>query len=885
MNRILTILRGFCLLICLFSSTVNAQEPSIDMVLTDISLEEAIAQLEQDHHFLFSYKEEDVKSIKVTIDVKNADIQTVLNTLLKGGNLEFEIINDNYVILSIKETDDQKRSADEKTSIPQSILCGTIVDSFTQKQLPFASVYIKGGRSGSYALEDGSFRFKAALNNEDTLVVSYVGYEEKQYRAENFIAGDCPVIALSYLDFGDNFIVVTDYLTDGIDLGEQGAATVIRPQRTPVMPGQAEADVLSNIQFLPGIASPDGAASDIYIRGGTPDQNLILWEDIPIYHSAHYFGMISAFNPYIIDQVKVYRGGFGADYGGRISGVIDMKSHDYRLKESAFGAGANFIHSYTYGKVALLDNKASITYSLRRSLSELWRSPTFKNITNRNQQNLLLLGNVSLSSLPPNIKTTEAFNFFDGHVKTSLKLSSRDELSLAGFYGDNNFDNVVKDINKRQDQEDILDLQNRGLSLSWSRQWQENLQTKLVGVSTQYNYDYRYDVTSTDGNSSDRFGVKENNIDEQQIHFSSSYTTKEKHQLKAGYQFINYDVAYQIVKETEMSEREGKRDDFTSKLQAVYLDFNSASEKTFGINAGLRFSHYEKTDQLYLEPRLNAWYNFSEDLSFHASGGRYYQFLSQLVEFKGDDIGIITPIWVLAGDDAIPVLGATQFQLGMVYNKNSWVIDLQFYSKNIDGLTSLATGFTLRPKGYDLGTSQVKGLDLLIKKRWKNFRSWMSYSLSKADYTFETFFDSDFAAPYDQRHVLSWVNMLEAGPFEFSMGWKIASGKPFSRIDRFEIVKDGMGPDFARPIYRAYNNENLPLCHQLDISVQYNFYPKSKGKWKGTAGLSLFNVYSSENIYNREFYVDLRRDRAPRIERTDKQSLGFTPNLVFRIEW
>jgi len=884
MNKTLTILRIALLLICLLPSLLNAQESAIDMALTDGSLEEAIELLEKDYQFLFSYKEEDIKEVRVSIDIKNADINTLLNKLLEKEPIQYEVVNGNYIILS-KTTQDKQLSADQKARPPKSVLCGTIVDSLTQKQLPFASIYIKGGRKGSYAKEDGSFNFSVALTDKDTLILSYVGYEEKQYQAKDFAGGNCPTVALDYLDFGGDFIVVTDYLTDGIDLGEQGSSTVLRPQRTPVLPGQAEADVLNNIQFLPGIASPDGAASDIYIRGGTPDQNLILWEDIPVYHSAHYFGMISAFNPYIIDQVKVYRGGFGANYGGRISGVIDMKSPDYRLKESEFGAGLNFIHGYTYGKLSLLDKKVSVVYSLRRSLSELWRSPTFENITNRNQQNLLLLGNVSLSALPPGIKTREAFNFFDGHVKTSFKMSDKEELSLAGFYGDNYFDNFVRDSNKKQNQEDVLDLQNRGFSINWSKKWRKNLETKLIGVSTQYNYDYRYDVTSTDGNASDKFGVKENIINEQQIHFSIAHHTNKNHQLKAGYQFINYDVAYQIVKETDMSATEGKEDDFTSKLQAVYLDFNSAEKSVFGVNAGLRLSHYEKTNQVYPEPRLRAWYKFSEDLSLHASGGRYYQFLSQLVEFRGDDIGIITPIWVLASDETVPVLGATQFQLGMVFNKNSWVVDLQLYSKNIDGLTSLATGFTLRPKGYDLGTSVVRGLDLLVKKRWKNYRSWISYSLSKADYSFETFFDSDFAAPYDQRHVLSWVNLFEAGPFEFSMGWKIASGKPFSRMDRFEIIKDGMGPDIARPIYRAYNSENLPLCHQLDISVQYTFQPKPAPKWKGVVGVSLFNVYRSENIYDREFYVDLRRDRPASIEQLDKQSLGFTPNIVFRIEW
>ena len=203
-----------------------------------------------------------------------------------------------------------------------------------------------------------------------------------------------------------------------------------------------------------------------------------------------------------------------------------------------------------------------------------------------------------------------------------------------------------------------------------------------------------------------------------------------------------------------------------SHLQVLYASFNSAQEKPLGISVGLRWNHFQQTSKGYLEPRLRLWYNLSKTISLHANVGKYHQFVSQLLEFRGQRAGIETPIWVLAGEEKVPVLSATQYQVGMVYHAGGWVVDVQGYRKTIDCLTSLASGFELAPREkYKLGTSSVRGIDILIKKRWNAYRTWISYSISKVDYHFDTFFDTEFPAPYDQRHNLNWTSPFEGGRF------------------------------------------------------------------------------------------------------------------------
>ena len=860
--------------------TAFAQSGEVELEAGAASLEEVILQLESRYAYLFSYREEDIQNRKVSIPSGKMSIDRFLTALLADSELRFEIVQGNYILLSRREPPEKETDPGP----PLLLLCGTVVDSFTQEPLPFANIYLQSSGKGSYAAKNGTFRFQSPIGPNDSLVISYVGYQEKRLPAAAFVDRPCPLIALPYLDFGEDFIVVTDYLVDGIDLGENGASTVIRPSRTGVLPGQVEPDVLNTIQFLPGIAAPDGEASNIYIRGGTPDQNLILWEDIPIYHSAHYFGMISAFNPYIMDKIKVYRGGFGPAYGGRISGVIDMRSKGADLQQSNFGAGANFLYGFTNGQVSLFQKKASVVYSLRRSISELWRSPAFESITERNLQGVLS-GNLEINRLPRDLSIDDQFHFFDTQVKGAVELSGQDDLAFAYFHGTNDFADQILHGKKKQEQLDSLRLSNQGASISWKRDWQNGFSSKLLGVVTDYMHDYAYDILSTDGNAPDKFGVKNNNIQERQIHFSTTYQSPGRHEIEVGYQWINYDVAYQITHESDREILANEQDAFQSDLHIGHAGISSDPEGRGGFDLGLRMSYYRETQRNYFEPRLRLWYQPSEALTLNGNVGKYYQFLSQLIEFKGDNTGIETPIWVLAEKEKVPVLNAWQYQVGLIYHKGSWVIDLQAYHKKIAGLTSLATGFDPTPQEYDLGYSTIRGVDLLLKKRWNWYSTWISYSLSQVDYEFVTFFDPEFAAPYDQRHSLSWANLFDFGSLECSLGWKLSSGKPFSVLDRFEIVKGAMGKDVVHPFYQAYNDHTLPMQHHLDASVLYKLQDSKNGKWRGVIGLSLFNIYQQENIFNREYFVDLRRNESPKIERVDKRSLGFTPNAVIRLEW
>ena len=858
-----------------------SQEALIKMEPGEKALETVLLALENDYGILFSYRVEDVEDILVSIPTGPFPVEQFLEVILKDQPLTFEVIQNNF-ILRLRKTPINSST----TALDQFQLCGFVIDQSTQTALPFANVYLLGSTRGTTTDDEGYFEIKA-IQVTDTLVLSYIGYQERRQLAADFIHPDCKRIGLDYHTFSEDFVVVTDYLTDGVSLHDHGAYTQIKPGKVGVLPGQVEPEILKTIHFLPGVTSPDGSVSNISIRGSSSDQNLILWENIPIYHAAHYFGMISAFNPYIIDQASIYKSGFNAGYGGRIAGVIDLKTNSQDSLASSFTAGINMLNGYANGRVSLFNKKVGLVYSIRHSIADFWRSPTYETITRRIHQGVLLQFPTS-NKLPKGIRIFDEFKFFDSNIKGSFRASKKDELSFAFFYGNNRFKNVIFDDNIMQRQADTLNLFNHGISLKWKHQWNPKLNSELVGTQSEYNYDYFYEVNATTDDRSKK-GIKNSRINERQLHWSNNYQFQNQSNVDFGYQLSHYQVDFEINKISNQNPQVQENQEGISEVHSLYGTFESPSTKRLGGELGLRLSHFGKTSTPYFEPRLRLWYKLSDALIFQLNAGRYHQFLSQLTEFAGDNSSIDTPVWTFAGIRSVPILSSNQYLLGMVYQHNTWLVDVQFYQKKTMGLSTVAFAFSEEYSNrYHIGDSHARGIDLLIKKRWGQLRSWISYSHAKVDYHFPTFFDQDFPSPIDQRHVLRIANTWKFGAFDFSLGWEINSGKPYALKKNFDVVvqETNFGSlEILRPNTNTFNSGRLPNEHHLDAGIAYHISPKKLKSWEATIGFSIYNLYNQRNIYNRSFFIDKRPDTDHELKYFDRVDMGRMVNLVVRIEW
>lgn len=910
------------LLLFLFSfSFYLATAQNVQVKNTPLST--IIYQLENDYGYLFSYKEADVKGVNITADIEGKDIEHLLQQLLSTTNLQFEILNKNSIILTQRTLPTEELIIEE---IP--VLCGVIKDQLTEQPLSYANVFIKNSTKGVSTNLNGKFQLKTTFSQSDSIVISYVGYEEKRFAAIEFQQKKCPEIALNYLDYDDDFIVVTDYLTDGIQLENNSTYTNLQPNKIGALPGQAEPDILQTIQFLPGASSPDGSASGINIRGGSSDQNLILWENIPIYHTAHYFGMISAFNPYIIDQAQVYRGGFSANYGGRISSVINLSSDVHQEDKPQFGAGVNFINAYTYGKLRTLKDKLSITYSLRRSITDLWHSPTYNSITKRVHQGVLFEIPIT-RDIPDNYQINNSFSFLDGNFKANYQITPRSNLNVAALYGTNHFLSSITDDFISSTQTDSLYLENSGISLSWQQQWLPNFNSEVLALQSDFLYNYNYDFISIRRPEQNKFGVKNNHISEKQLQFNNSYQTDRQETWRLGYQLQHYDVNFQITGSASKFDDSAGQHQHASLVHTLYTDFSTPTQRKLGTELGIRWTHFKKNDSRFFEPRLRLWYQPIKTLQLYANAGRYHQFLNQLIQFRGNASSIDTPIWVLSGLRESPILKSDQYQIGAVFQKKTLLIDIQLYHKSINGLTSLATNFDENiSTSFHIGSAEVQGIDILLKKRWGKLRSWLSYSYSNIEHRFKTFFDRKFPSSNEQPHQLHWVNTYQHKNFDFALGWKLNSGTPYSLLQNFVLTSGNSSNNNnqvfqLQPITNEFNSGRLPLQHQMDASINYTYLPSNGKDWKATFGLSVSNIYNQENVYERGFFISStqrngqggngngqdgngngqggngngqggngngqggngQNQSSQTLRYLNRSKLGFTPNIVIRIEW
>jgi len=869
-----------------FTFSVYSQQKPFAVKISNKPLITVLKEVEKKFDLFFSYKVKDVKNLTVNLVNEATSINSLLQQILASTNLQYEIVDSNFIIIKQKQT-------------PQTnLICGTVYDYQNKNPLPYANVIIEHTTTGTTTDENGNFQLKHTSNQNENLIISYVGYEAQTFELSTFNNKNCPAVLLRMPKIKEAFLIIKDYLTDGVSVESNGAATNIKPQLIGNMPGLIEPDIMSTIQFLPGIAAPTSRVSDIYIRGCTPDQNLIIWEDIPVYYTAHYFGMISSINPHIIKNTNVYRGGFNATYGGRIGGVIELLSPDETAYKNNFGLGANMTHSqaYAHQKFKLAKSPSSITFSLRRSYNEIFETPTFKTYTSISQQGLLFKGD-ELNSLPENqVNIENDFYFLDANFKFSTQINAKNKFQLAGIYAGNSFnDDIIDNGATMYRQKDSLYLISRGLSIKWQHQWNNNATTIVKAVTANDSLNYKYNVVKEGKNEKPVFeALRENSVTDRQLVVHNTFDGSNGQNWQVGYHYTNYKVNYRIYED----ERRGnfkESDPGQADLHALYAHYQNPIENKIGIQAGFRISKSSIAasrgeNKIEIEPRLRIDYKLSELLSLHSSFGLYHQVLSQLEVFKGKKLGFEIPIWELANKE-FNVQKSEMYQAGLIFQANNWVVDLQAYNRKINGISSRAYSIETIPENRpENGSSNIVGIDVLVKKRIGKFRSWLSYSLSKANLSFKINGKrTTFASNYDQRNIVDWSNQLRLNNWQFSAGFKFSSGLPYTEVIGINYFSNNqppkpINPVFPyQPIYGSINAKNLPYNTSLNISANYQFKPLNQ-KWKAYFAASIINVLNANNVYEKSFVV-IENNNEAQIEPINKTSLPITPNVSIRFEW
>lgn len=850
MRKLLAI---FCLLCTVWA---NAQE---NLQYNDTSLNDLLAVLEDKFNVKFSYDVSLIEDKKVSLTMGKASLKEILRKIEDGSTLIFEKIDDRYYIIRVARG---------------AVICGYLKDDLDGSPIQGATIESVGKKMGTISDDLGFFRLED-IGESDTLSIAFLGYKTIHLTAKDVRERKCDVHIMTTENFELNEVVVQEYLASGI-LKVQDGSIKINPKRLDILSGLAEPDVLQNIQLLPGIESPLETSSGLYIRGGSPDQNLILWDGIKMYNSDHFFGTISVFNPYIVENIKVYRSGARPEYGDRVSGVIDIKTDNVIPSKVEGGFGINMTHADGYLKIPVAEN-FGILVAARRSITDIWETPTFNNFSNKVFQNTRITENQMLFQ-PEFSESRENFYFTDITFKVMAQLSKKDRLTVSNLFTKNKLDYAFEDIEFDVGSSDRLEIQNIGTNWLWNRDWSDAFSSKTQFYYSEYDLQYfgenRFfndDVSIT----------KRNNIKEFGASFETDWSLDKKWIFSNGYQFFSNQVSYTLADDNFVED-----DNQKSPTHALYTQINFKEPEQWYLDIGLRGNYYQRFDAFFLEPRVYLERIFGEHFRVKASGEIKNQAISQIIEFATLDFGLENQIWALSSEDGQPLLRSDQLTAGFLFNKGNWNIDVDAYYKNIDGLTSFTRGFESANNNFSEGRSITRGIDILLKKKIDRYSTWLGYTYSKTDFIFEDLNEGQsFRGNNDIAHALNWSHSYKWENLQFSLGWKYRTGTPFTMPTG--TTTDNGNVSIA---YDGVNTATLPSYHRLDFSALYSFdLARAENPFKAKIGISVLNLYDRKNILSRDFVLasDLDNNGVERVElrEINRFSLGITPNIVFRVRF
>jgi ferric enterobactin receptor len=760
---------------------------------------------------------------------------------------------------------------------------GTVKDP-SGAVLPGVLISIRGLDVSTNTDNTGFFSLKGLPAGEVTLTVSLPGFAKKETTV-SIRPGIASKVEIVLELEAQAFTVTVEQITPQLmNAAENIGVVTVLPSQVAALPSLGEKDIFRSLQLMPGVSATNEQSSGLYVRGGTPDQNLVLLDGFTVYKVDHFFGIFSAFNASAVENVSVFKGGFDSRYGGRISSVVDLEGKPGSKTGIEGGGGVSFLsyNGYVDGPIG---RKATFMVAGRKS----FQSPFSTKI--RDNYSATVAGGG-----PPGGAGTSSeprSSFYDTNARLTYTPSARDTFVFSLYYGKDNYDNSRSlDLPNFGPSEnialsgEITDLSrwgNAGTSLNWRRDWTSGFSSTLtLAVSHYFKNSHRASSINADSSTSGsgrEFGnnsYENNRVNDQTLRWANSWVLGRRNYLEFGAEITRNEVDYNFTFDTDTDTTVHSGEGL---VEAFYLQDRYQPFSRFEITPGLRITRYTVTDKTYMEPRLSAIVSATNRLKFKAAGGRYYQFVSDLIRenpMEGDQ-----DFWTLGDDKWIPVSAANQYIGGASYESDRFLLDVEAYHKDLSGLTTFGV-FREPPTDLDEssdrfdfddlffhGSGKAQGAEFLAQKKFGSNTGWITYALGRVMYDFPAISDTPYPASHDSTHEFKIVDSYRWKKFTFSGNWVFATGKPTTEPTGSREVVMGGGQVFERPTYGATNGSRLPDYHRLDLSTTWDFYRGESTRAR--AGVSIFNVYNRANVWRREYRFFDGEELT-----TDVNYLGFT---------
>lgn len=833
-------LHSFLFILLSLSSYSYAQNSS-----REEGLSEFLKTIESRFDVKFSYADDQIKNLIITPNPSINSLEDCLNFLEISTPFSYKTHSDKNILII---PNDNKFE-----------LCVIAKDELTQNKLTEALIKV-----GNYLYKpNASGQFKIPVNAEEVdLSIRVKGYAPELKRVIPSETKYCIEVMVSPFSIVLEEIILTNYLTGGIQKYRSGILK-LDYESFGLLPGLVEPDVLQSIQALPGITSRQESVSYLNVRGGTHDQNLFLWDGIKMYHTSHFFGMISAFNPYMTKSVKLIKNGTSSRYGDGVSSVIDMRTKDSIVKSFKAEIGVNLINADVYIE-APLTSASSIEFSFRESINNIWESPTYNHYFDKIFQNTEVTNETNPASQQNN-----EFLFYDATLNYKYKLTEKDYIKGNFFYTHDEFSlDRFKILDNRIDtRSSELEQTNVAGGIYYNRNWSETTKTEVQFYTSKYNQN------SINTNLLDDQSLEQiNEVREIGVRVNLKTHLSSKLSLESGYQLNETGIINSESVNNPGFFRETRNSILTNSLysQLNYLSTN----KDLSVEIGGRLNHFSKFDKVVIEPRFNLSYKIVDHVYLEVLAEQKSQVTSQVIDLQTDFLGVENRRWVLSDPNNRPIIQSQQVSTGLNYVKPSWFINADVYYKHVEGITTQGQGFQNQFQFLQVhGSYEVKGIDFLINKNFDPISGWASYSISDNFYHFDTLNPSRFQSNLDIQHVISFGLSYEKKGLKLSTGFNWHSGAPTT----LPIENQGVNPQEI--LFQGPNAERLPDYFRLDFSTTYTFAIFKN--INALAGLSFWNVFGNSNIYDQFYWLNDDQN----IQTFKQRGLNFTPNLVFRLKF
>ena len=866
---------------------------------------------ESDIHSLgYDYLFKSVLINRINIDSLNSKTtQLSIQEAFKESIINYDpIVEDEIGTFYHEDTD--KEGANELTDIkplktyfgaPKKynyVLTGIVRDKSTGETLPFATVLVKGTLIGASTNADGYFTIPKVPNDTSVLIVQYIGYEKTEIYLTPFDLKQNFKIEISQNAQNLKLVTITAKKED-IVLAEKTEVNTVKmsPRKLEQIPNTGERDIMRSFQLMPGISAANESSSGLYVRGGTPDQNLVLYDGLTIYHVDHLYGFFSAFNSNAIKDVQLFKGGFESRFGGRLSSVTEITAKDGNQKKFNIGGDLSLLSMNMFVEIPAGEKFTSIiTY--RRSYKGFIYDKLFSKF------NTSTIKTTNQDGGGPGgkfMEETEATSYFyDLNGKFTYRPNSKDIFSLSIFSGIDKLDNSSSidassfsssAQNMGMNSTDLTQYGNFGTSLKWSRKWNAKFYGNTVLSYSNYfserNRTQERTLTNSSGESvTTNDGVMENNdLRDYSLRSDYQWDVLDFNQLQFGGFATYYDIKYTYAQSDTANILD--RHNY-SLLAGMYLQTKIKIFKDkLQIVPGIRSSYYKTTAKPYFEPRASLAYNLTNKFTLKASTGKYYQFANRVT--REDILSGSKDFWVLSDEKAIPVSSSIHYTAGLSYETMDYLLSAETYYKKIDNLTEYSLRINANPMQVSIdenffnGSGYSKGVELLAQKKNGKLNGWVSYTLGKAMNKFDVYSDTYFPANQDVSHEFKIVALYKYKRWDFSATWIYASGRPYTAPSGAYTITllDGTTKDYFT--VTSKNGVRLPSYNRCDVAINFKLLRGEKGDKKrkefGYIGLSIFNLYNRTNVWYKQFsIVDSK------IIETNVNYLGFTPNLTLSLK-